>query len=205
MTTKGGAKKTTSVKAPAEKSAKKPAAQLAGLNSLKRNFHALMKTADPRMAAIAAYATAYAQYELANGVAPPADDPVLGDAALRAALASATKTGTLTPEALAWAKDTLGIGTAVGTIDQMRDALAAAAPVAEEPVTETPTTETPATETPAGETAEGSETTDPSATAETPEAETGSTEEVSGTTESAPAVDSTETSATATSPEATGL
>ncbi|OWO93367.1 hypothetical protein B5E41_18965 [Rhizobium esperanzae] len=204
MTTKGAAKKTTSVKAPAEKSAKKPAAQLAGLNSLKRNFHALMKTADPRMAAIAAYATAYAQYELANGVAPPADDPVLGDAALTAALASATKTGTLTPEALAWAKDTLGIGTAVGTIDQMRDALAAAAPIAEEPVAETPTTETPATETPTGETAEG-ETTDPSATAETPEAETGSTEEVSGTTESAPAVDSTETSATATSTEATGL
>ncbi|PDT28169.1 hypothetical protein CO660_19135 [Rhizobium sp. L9] len=164
-----------------------------------------MNTADPKMAAIAAYATAYAQYELANGVAPPADDPVLGDAALTTALASATKTGTLSPEALAWAKDTLGIDTAIGTIDQMRDALAAAAPVAEEPMEETPTTETPATETPTGETAEGSETTDPSATAETPEAEMGSTEEVSGTTESAPAADSTETSATATSTEATGL
>ncbi|PDT15512.1 hypothetical protein CO670_17200 [Rhizobium sp. J15] len=154
-----------------------------------------MNTADPKMAALSAYATAYAQYELANGVAPPADDPVLGDAALMAALASATKTGTLSPEALGWAKDTLGIGTAVGTIDQMRDALAAAAPVTEEPVAETPTTETPVTETPAtetptGETADGTETTDPATTVETTPTET------SETTEATDGVDATETAAT---------
>ncbi|MBX4888858.1 hypothetical protein [Rhizobium bangladeshense] len=193
VTTKGAAKKTAAVKAPAEKKvAKKPAAQLAGLNSLKRNFHALMKTADPRMSAIAAFSTAYAQYELTNGVAPPADDPLLGDAALSAALAAATKTGTVTPEALGWAKDTLGVGTAVGTIDRMRETIAAQA------------VETPATETETGDTVAGSETTDPAATAETPEADTDSTEEVSGTTESDPTIDPTETSA-ATSTEANGL
>lgn len=185
VTAKGVGKKTTSVKAPAEKPAKKPAAQLAGLNSLKRNFHALIKTADPRMAGIAAFATAYAQYEMANGVAPPADDPLLGDAALTAALAAATKTGTVTPEVLSWAKDALGVGTAVGTIDQMRETMAAQAPA----------TETPAEGTETENAVEGSETTDPAVTAETPEADTGSAEEVSGTTESAPAIDPTETSA----------
>jgi hypothetical protein len=149
VTTKGAAKKTTFAKAPAEKPAKKPAAELAGLNSLKRNFHALMNTADPKMAAISAFATAYAQYELTNGIAPPADDPLLGDSALRAALASATKTGTVSPEAFGWAKDTLGVGTAVGTIDEIRESMAAQAPA-----TETPTV-----------------TTDPAVTAETPETE----------------------------------
>ncbi|NKE90551.1 hypothetical protein HER20_29040 [Rhizobium sp. BUS002] len=150
-----------------------------------------MNTADPRMAAISAFATAYAQYELANGAAPPADDPALGDAALAAALASATKTGTVSPEALSWAKDTLGVGTAVGTIDQMRETMAAQAPAAETPADAT-------------DTAEGSDTTDPAVTAETPEAGTGSSEEVSGTTESTPAIDPTETSAP-TSTETTGL
>ncbi|MFB2603047.1 hypothetical protein ACE04B_13675, partial [Rhizobium phaseoli] len=141
VSTKGSAKKTTIASAPAAKIAKKPAAELAGLNSLKRNFHALMNTADPRMAAISAFATAYAQYELANGAAPPADDPALGDAALAAALASATKTGTVSPEALSWAKDTLGVGTAVGTIDQMRETMAAQAPAAETPADATDTAE----------------------------------------------------------------
>ncbi|RDJ08499.1 hypothetical protein B5K04_15425 [Rhizobium phaseoli] len=143
------------------------------------------------MAAISAFATAYAQYELANGAAPPADDPALGDAALAAALASATKTGTVSPEALSWAKDTLGVRTAVGTIDQMRETMAAQAPAAETPADAT-------------DTAEGSDTTDPAVTAETPEAGTGSSEEVSGTTESTPAIDPTETSAP-TSTETTGL
>ncbi|MBW9052647.1 hypothetical protein [Rhizobium mesosinicum] len=181
--TKNTAKKTTVATAPATGPAKKPAAELAGLNSLKRNYHALMNTADPRMAAISTFANAYAQYELANGVAPPADDPVLGDAALTAALASATKAGTVSPEALSWAKDTLGIGTAVGTIDQMREAMAAAAPAPE----------TPTTEPPAGETAEGSETADPAVAAEG--SETG-TESTATTTEAAQSVDATETSAT---------
>ncbi|MBY5400863.1 hypothetical protein [Rhizobium leguminosarum] len=187
VSTKGTSKKTTIAKAPATKPAKKPAAELAGLNSLKRNFHALMKTADPRMAAIAAFSTAYAQYELTNGVAPPADDPLLGDAALTAALAAATKTGTVTPAALGWAQETLGVGTAVGTIDQMRDALAAAAPTPETPAAET--------ETAIGETADGSATTDPVATEET--SETGM-EGTADTTEAAQSVDETETSATST-------
>ncbi|WP_141130172.1 hypothetical protein [Rhizobium aethiopicum] len=147
------------------------------------------------MAAIAAFSTAYAQYELTNGVAPPADDPLLGDAALSAALAAATKTGTLTPETLSWAKDTLGVGTAVGTIDRMRETMAAQAP----------TEETPATETTTGDTVEPGETTDPATTAETVETGTGSTEEASATTEPTPAVDPTETSAAATSTEETGL
>ncbi|ANL47280.1 hypothetical protein AMC87_CH02609 [Rhizobium phaseoli] len=195
VSTKGSAKKTTIASAPAAKPAKKPAAELAGLNSLKRNFHALMNTADPRMAAISAFATAYAQYELANGAAPPADDLALGDAALAAALASATKTGTVNPEALSWAKDTLGVGAAVGTIDQMRETMAAPAPAAEPPPG--------GTETDTSDTAEGSETTDPAVTAETPEAGPGSSEEISGTTESTPAIDPTETSAP-TSTETTG-
>ncbi|WP_179041124.1 hypothetical protein, partial [Rhizobium leguminosarum] len=186
VSTKGTSKKTTIANAPVTKPAKKPA-ELAGLNSLKRNFHALMKTADPRMAAIAAFSTAYAQYELTNGVAPPADDPVLGDAALTAALAAATKTGMVTPEALGWAQETLGVGTSIGTIDQMRDALAAAAPTAETPAAET--------ETATGETADGSPTTDPVAAEET--SETGM-EGTADTTEAAQNVDETETSATST-------
>ncbi|RUM16982.1 hypothetical protein EFD56_20435 [Rhizobium phaseoli] len=148
------------------------------------------------MAAISAFATAYAQYELANGAAPPADDPALGDATLAAALASAAKTGMVSPEALSWAKDTLGVGTAVGTIDQMRETIAAQAPAAETPAD--------GTETETSDTAAGSDTTDPAVTAETPEADTGSSEEVSGTTESTPAIDPTETSAP-TSTDTTGL
>ncbi|PCK83014.1 hypothetical protein CPT34_01710 [Rhizobium sophoriradicis] len=154
-----------------------------------------MNTADPRMAAISAFATAYAQYELTKGAAPPADDPALGDAALAAALASATKTGTVSPEALSWAKDTLGIGTAVGKIDQMRETMAAQAPA-----------ETPAagTETETSEAVDSTETTDPAVTAETPAADTGSSEEVAGAIESTSAIDPTETSA-ATSTETSGL
>ncbi|SEH87562.1 hypothetical protein SAMN05216228_1010193 [Rhizobium tibeticum] len=47
--------------APATKE-KNISAQLAGLNSLRRNYTAYMHTSDPRMTAIAAYAMAYAQY-----------------------------------------------------------------------------------------------------------------------------------------------
>lgn len=120
-TTAVGRKSAAAQKAKPEKNL---AAQLAGLNSLKRNYHALMNTADPRMAAISAFSTAYAQYELTHGAAPPADDPVLGDAALSEALAAAGKMETVAPEALGWAKDVLGVGPAVGTIDKMREALA---------------------------------------------------------------------------------
>ena len=136
LTAKGAVKKTTSVETLAEKPAKKPAAELAGLNSLKRNYHALLNTADPKMAAIKAFATAYAQYELTNGIAPPADDPLLGDAALMAALAAATKTGTVSPEAFSWAEETLGVGPAVGKIDQIRENMAAQAPATETETTD---------------------------------------------------------------------
>ncbi|MBY3152069.1 hypothetical protein HFO56_06745 [Rhizobium laguerreae] len=103
-------------------------AQLAGLNSLKRNYKALMHTSDPRMTAIAAYAMAYAQYELDNGIEPAADDPLLGDEALEDALASATKTGEVSPAVLSQAKTILGVGDANGKIDQIRTSLENAAP-----------------------------------------------------------------------------
>ncbi|MBY5570080.1 hypothetical protein HFO55_22980 [Rhizobium leguminosarum] len=103
-------------------------AQLAGLNSLKRNYKALMHTADPRMTAISAYAMAYAQYELDNGIEPAADDPLLGDEALEDALAAATKTGEVSAAVLDQAKTILGVGDANGKIDQIRTSLENAAP-----------------------------------------------------------------------------
>ncbi|MBY5539013.1 hypothetical protein HFO60_02890 [Rhizobium leguminosarum] len=103
-------------------------AQLAGLNSLKRNYKALMHTSDPRMTAIAAYAMAYAQYELDNGIEPTADDPLLGDEALEDALAAATKTGEVSAAVLDQAKTILGVGDANGKIDQIRTSLENAAP-----------------------------------------------------------------------------
>jgi hypothetical protein len=98
-------------------------ASLADLNSLKRSYKAYLHTSDPRMTAIAAYVTAYAQFELDNEVAPTADDPMLGDAALEAALASATKTGRVSPAVLDQAKEILGVGGAEGKIDQIRGTL----------------------------------------------------------------------------------
>jgi hypothetical protein len=87
-----------------------------------------MHTSDPRMTAIAAYAMAYAQYEIDNGTEPLEDDPVLGDDALEDALASATKSGEVTPGVLQRAKAILGVGDANGKIDQIRVSLEAAAP-----------------------------------------------------------------------------
>ncbi len=121
------ASKSKSVKADETKE-KNLSAQLAGLNSLKRNYKALMHTSDPRMTAIAAYAVAYAQYELDNGIEPAADDPLLGDQALEDALASATKTGEVSPAVLDEAKTILGVGDANGKIDQIRSSLENAAP-----------------------------------------------------------------------------
>ncbi|ANL34854.1 hypothetical protein [Rhizobium phaseoli] len=109
------------------KKEKNLSAQMAGLNSLKRNYRALMHTSDPRMAAISAYAVAYAQYEIDNGIEPAADDPLLGDQALEDALASATKTGEVSPAALDKAKTILGVGDADGKIDQIRTSLENAA------------------------------------------------------------------------------
>jgi hypothetical protein len=101
----------------------KIAPQMAGLNSLNRNYRALMHTSDPRMAEIAAYATAYAQYEIEYGMSPPPGDPLLGDDALEAALASATKTGSVSPAVFERAKAILGVGDAYGKIDQIRGSL----------------------------------------------------------------------------------
>jgi hypothetical protein len=106
-------------------SARHLSATLAGLNSLKRNYQAYMNSSDPRMAAISAYAVAYARYELANGTEPSTTDPALGDAALQRALASATKTGTVSPAVISEAKSILGVGEETGKIDQIRNALKA--------------------------------------------------------------------------------
>ena len=100
-----------------------PAAQRAGLNSLNRNYRALVSAADPRLSALSAYVTAYAAYEIANGVEPPVDDPVLGDAALATALGAASKTGMVTEDAISWGKEVLGIGPAFGKIDELRQSL----------------------------------------------------------------------------------
>ncbi|MDV4177013.1 hypothetical protein R1521_00635 [Rhizobium brockwellii] len=127
----GAASKSKSAKADETKIGTKEknlSAQLAGLNSLKRNYKALMHTSDPRMTAIAAYAVAYAQYELVNGIEPAVDDPLLGDQALEDALASATKTGEVSPAVLDEAKTILGVGDATGKIDQIRTSLENAAP-----------------------------------------------------------------------------
>lgn len=121
---------TTLASVPLEKPKIRPLeAKLAGLNSLNRNYRAYLNSSDPRMAAIRDYAVAYATYELANGVDALPNDATLDDEALRAALEAAAKSGTvIDEEMLDWAKTTLGVGSAVGKIDEIREELAAAAP-----------------------------------------------------------------------------
>ncbi|MBB4568709.1 hypothetical protein [Rhizobium leucaenae] len=102
---------------------KTQAAALGSLNSLKRNYHAYMNSKDPKMAAIRAYVMDYAEFELKNGTNAVPTDPALSDEALRSALAQESKTGVVTDKTLAEAKDILGVGPAVGKIDQVRDAL----------------------------------------------------------------------------------
>jgi hypothetical protein len=75
------------------------------------------------MAAIRAYVMDYAEFELKNGTNAIPTDPALSDDALRSALAQSSKTGVVTDKTLAEAKDILGVGPAVGKIDQVRDAL----------------------------------------------------------------------------------
>lgn len=106
-------------------SIKRSSAELKSLYSLRRNYHAYLNTSDPKMAAVSAYAIAYAQYELDNGTEPSVTDPVLGDAALVDALASATKTGEVSPEVFEEAKAILGIGDERGKIDEIRESLRA--------------------------------------------------------------------------------
>lgn len=95
----------------------------AGINSLNRNYHAYLNSSDPRMAAVAAYAIAYAEFEAENGVDVIPTDPTLSDEALRDALARLTKDGVVTDDTLDRAKDILGVGPEFGKIDQIRDTL----------------------------------------------------------------------------------
>ncbi|TDK37103.1 hypothetical protein E2F50_09400 [Rhizobium deserti] len=90
-----------------------------GLNSLNRNYRAYLNSNDPKMAAVSAYAKAYAQYEADTGMAPSASDPALGDDALRDALGKFTG-APIDDETLAYGKAVLGVGTAEGKIDQLR-------------------------------------------------------------------------------------
>ncbi|WFU51357.1 hypothetical protein [Sinorhizobium terangae] len=95
----------------------------ANLSSLNRNYHAYLNSKDPRMAAVSAYATAYAEFEAENGPDTVPTDPALSDEALREALESFTKDGVVTDDTLADAKDILGVGPAVGKIDEIRETL----------------------------------------------------------------------------------
>lgn len=97
-------------------------AKTPGLRSLNRNYHAYLNSKDPRMTAVAAYALAYAEFEAANGVGTISTDPELSDEALRDALAGFTKDGVVTDATLEEAKSILGVGAAVGKIDQIREA-----------------------------------------------------------------------------------
>ncbi|MCW0001164.1 hypothetical protein OE766_23370 [Pararhizobium sp. YC-54] len=118
-------KATSSDKAPKTAKAKTNTADsnTAGIRSLNRNYHAYLNSNDPRMAAISAYAIAYAEFEAENGTDVIPTDPALSDDALRDALASFTKDGVVTDDTLETAKDILGVGPAVGKIDQIRDTL----------------------------------------------------------------------------------
>jgi len=95
----------------------------AGINSLNRNYHAYLNSNDPRMAAVSAYAIAYAEFEAENGADVKPTDPALSDEVLRDALASFTKDGVVTDGTLDRAKHILGVGPAFGKIDQIRDTL----------------------------------------------------------------------------------
>ena len=103
----------------------------AGINSLNRNYHAYLNSNDPRMAAVSAYAIAYAEFEAENGTNVVPSDPALSDEALRDALATFTKDGVVTDYTLYRAKDILGVGPEFGKIDQIRNTLPEPAPYAE--------------------------------------------------------------------------
>lgn len=120
---------------PVRREAQNLASKLGSLNSLKRDYHAYMNSQSPEIAAIRAYVMAYAQFELENGAGAEPIDPALSDEALSAALISAANKNISTgqsiegkavdSEVLTWAKDVLGVGSAIGKIDQVREELAA--------------------------------------------------------------------------------
>ncbi|HEV7321264.1 MAG TPA: hypothetical protein VGO04_21900 [Ensifer sp.] len=94
-----------------------------GFRSLNRNYHAYLNSNDPKMAAVSAYAIAYAEFEAENGTDAIPADPALSDEALREALASFTKDGVVSDDMVDEAKGILGVGPAVGKIDEIRDTL----------------------------------------------------------------------------------
>ncbi|AJD45177.1 hypothetical protein C9413_02420 [Rhizobium sp. SEMIA 4085] len=135
----------------AKKSLKNTKSDAVGLSSLNRNYHAYMHSNDPRLAPVAAYVMAYAEFEKVSGPDVVPIDPALSDEALREALTGFTKGGVVSDDALAEAKEILGVGPAVGKIDEIRETLPDPEPVdtLEEPTTtETTTTVTIVTETP---------------------------------------------------------
>lgn len=107
-----------------------------GFRSLNRNYHAYLNSNDPKMAGISAYAIAYAEFEAENGVDTIPTDPALSDDALREALASFTKDGVVTDDMVDEAKEILGVGPAIGKIDEIRDTLPPPTEVVVEPETE---------------------------------------------------------------------
>lgn len=102
---------------------KNPQAETAKLSSLGRNYHAYLNSNDPRMAAISAYAIAYAEFEAEFGSDVIPTDPALSDEALREAIASFTNGGEVTDATLEDVKETLGVGSSVGKIDDIREHL----------------------------------------------------------------------------------
>lgn len=92
------------------------------LNSMKRNYHAYLNSSDPKMAALAAYVKAYAEFEIQYGVTAVPTDPALSETALVSALEQLANRP-VTDEELAEAKSILGAGTDTGKIAEVRDAL----------------------------------------------------------------------------------
>ena len=108
-----------------------------GFRSLNSNYYAYLNSNYPKMAAVSAYAIACAQFEAGNGVDAIPTDPALSDEALHDALASFTKDGVVTDDLVYEAKGILGVGPAVGKIDQVRGTLPPPTVFVVEPVAET--------------------------------------------------------------------
>jgi hypothetical protein len=91
------------------------------LSSLKRDYHAYLNSKDPKMA-LSAYVKAYAEFEIQYGTTAVPTDPALSDSALRSALAQLSNKP-VTNQTLTEAKSILGVGTNIGKIAEVRDAL----------------------------------------------------------------------------------
>jgi hypothetical protein len=96
-------------------------ARLAGLNSLNRNYRALLNSHDPRMAGLRAFVIASA-----NGETEGTDDEALRQALVDAANKNRVEQygdDYINDDVMEWAKDVLGVGDRYGTIDQVREAI----------------------------------------------------------------------------------